>query len=1155
MATEGGRHANLAYHIDPAVLRRPSDYVEPMSLAPGQHIADRYIVGAVLGTGGFATVYALEHRVLGTRHALKVLPAHADPEGRQRLLAEGRIQARLSHPNVVRVTDTVDLPDGPALVLDFVDGETLRELLDRGPLDRARAVEIGDGILAGVAEAHRLGMIHRDLKPENVLIGANGTPRVADFGLARAMRDALGGPATKAGIGMGSPGYLAPEGFEDVASSDERADIYALGAILYELLAGQRAFPASKWQIHLGRALRGDFKPLDELAAGLPSRARAAIQAALSPRPEDRPASVQALQAAWRTIADPTASAQAEPAATAPESARAAATVRMDWLRSQDPPGGALASDLPAETNAFVGRDDELGALRAGIAASRLVTVLGPGGTGKTRLVTHFAWGEAAGWAGGVTFCDLSEARSADGLVRAVAATLKVNVSEGDPHALIGDALRRRARCLIVLDNVEQVVEQAARAVEGWLQQAPEVHLLVTSRERLQLAGERVLDLEPLDEDSAVALFDARAQAADSRFRVTDLNREQIRQIVTTLDGSPLAIELAAARIRVLSPSGLLSRLKDRFRVLTGGRRGHRQSTLLSTIDWSWDLLSPAERSACAQCSAFAGAFSMDAAEAVIDLSDCPDAPDVLDVLQALVDKSLVRRDRSADTDEPSLRMYASIQEYAAARLAREGAFPAAGPGFRAATWKRHGEHHVRCATSEEGGGFHLQSGAGPGGAQAALSNLMIACQRAVDEGETRLAVATMRAAMVELHDNGPRSLCVTLTEPVSRLTDLDPREQVIVSVLHGNAYLHVGRLAEARGPLEAGATKARALGDPRLEAWALGDCAQLLLLLSRVDEARIATERALALLESQPEPRLSGQLHFQRSFQLNYLGRLEECRACLNLCIELTREAKDLRMEARALAMSLHPELDIYSFADAEERARAAISLAREVRDLDIESDALFMLTSILLEQDRVEEARQTLERVNRIAHLFGAMKLAFIHHYQALFHWQTGELELAAAQLVTEQEVYRAIGFFWYEAGSVAQLGEVLLALGRAAEALEVMTRCCETARAVGLTPAIGRLLGLMGQAETRLGHLERASALLSEAEPILRPIGSRLQLVKWLCRRAEWCVAVGDGAAAQASVHEATQLAATFAVHERSLLGRMLHATRERVANAST
>ncbi len=360
-----------------------------------------------------------------------------------------------------------------------------------------------------------------------------------------------------------------------------------------------------------------------------------------------------------------------------PDSAKAYRVVqRRDlWL-----PVREVRHSLPAERDAFVGRHEPLLELAHRFeAGARLVSVLGMGGSGKTRLATRFGWTWLGDFSGGVWFCDLSQARTIDGIVAAVAHGLDVPLGKDDPIAQLGSAIAGRGPCLVILDNFEQVARHAQETLGRWLDAAGEAHFLVTTREVLGLPGEQTYALAPLPGSEAEELFMRRAEAAKSNLAVTAEDRAAIAPLVKLLDGLPLAIELAAARVRLMPPRTLLARMGERFRLLaSAGGRQDRHATLRATFDWSWDLLSPAEKSALAQLSVFEGGFTQEAAEAIVDLSACDGAPWIVDVLQSLLDKSLVRavgRDR--------FDLLSSVQAYAAEQLATEGRFPGSGADGR----------------------------------------------------------------------------------------------------------------------------------------------------------------------------------------------------------------------------------------------------------------------------------------------------------------------------------------------------------------------------------------------------------------------------------------------------------------------------------------
>ena len=269
-----------------------------VELTPGTTIG-RFTVEDLLGTGGAGAVYRVRHEVLDRSFALKLVhhPNHHD-----RLLREGRLQASLSHPNVLGVVDVLEVDDGVALVLEFVDGPSLDAFLERRRPTLAQARALGDGILRGVAAAHAAGLVHRDLKPHNVLLATvDGeiVPKVADFGLVKQLDGALP-QLTATGQIMGTPCYMAPEQFHGgSAAADARSDIFALGAVLYELLTGQRAFPGDPLQRVFGEETAHPHRPIEELAPDAPAAMREAVLRALSVDPAARPSSCEELRLDW----------------------------------------------------------------------------------------------------------------------------------------------------------------------------------------------------------------------------------------------------------------------------------------------------------------------------------------------------------------------------------------------------------------------------------------------------------------------------------------------------------------------------------------------------------------------------------------------------------------------------------------------------------------------------------------------------------------------------------------------------------------------------------------------------------------------------------------------------------------------------------------
>ncbi len=360
--------------------------------------------------------------------------------------------------------------------------------------------------------------------------------------------------------------------------------------------------------------------------------------------------------------------------------------LHAELLRPETPapparPGSGAPGNLRARLTSFVGREADIEAIRADLSAARLVTLLGPGGAGKTRLSQEAAETVRAAHPDGVWLAELAPVDAPDAVPEAVLTAVGARQTvlygagaEGmravtDRHSDPVDRLAEHCgprRMLLILDNCEHVVEAAARLVETLLERCPGLTVLATSREPLGVRGESLRPVEPLPEPVALRLLAERGAAARPGFR-TDDDPEACAEICRRLDGLPLAIELAAARLRMLTPRQIADRLDDRFRLLTSGSRTAlpRQQTLRAVVDWSWELLDAGERDVLCRLSVFAGGCDLTAAEAVC-------GPAALDALGSLVDKSLVVAAPSGD-DGMRYRLLETVAEYAGERLDESG--------------------------------------------------------------------------------------------------------------------------------------------------------------------------------------------------------------------------------------------------------------------------------------------------------------------------------------------------------------------------------------------------------------------------------------------------------------------------------------------------
>jgi predicted ATPase/DNA-binding CsgD family transcriptional regulator len=344
------------------------------------------------------------------------------------------------------------------------------------------------------------------------------------------------------------------------------------------------------------------------------------------------------------------------------------------------------SGNLPAEATTFVGRRRELGEIRKKLTTARLASLVGPGGVGKTRLAVRIGTDLARGFADGAWLVELGEVSDAALVTHAVLAALDLrDQAAAKPMEVLVSYLRER-RLLLLLDNCEHLVEAAAELVSDILRAAPDVRVITTSREPLQVPGEYVVPVPPLElppgdgaeplaqlrQNEAVMLFTERAAAASGSFELTTSNQAAVVSLCRRLDGLPLAIELAAVRTRVLSIEQILDRLSDRFALLTGGARGAlpRHQTLGLAIDWSYDLLAEAEQSLMRRLCVFAGRFTLEDVEAVCTSDEAP-AADALDMLSSLVDKSLATKQDVGGLAR--YRLHETMREYARVKLREAG--------------------------------------------------------------------------------------------------------------------------------------------------------------------------------------------------------------------------------------------------------------------------------------------------------------------------------------------------------------------------------------------------------------------------------------------------------------------------------------------------
>jgi non-specific serine/threonine protein kinase len=515
--------------------------------------------------------------------------------------------------------------------------------------------------------AHERGLVHRDLKPSNLMLTKHGRLKILDFGLAKltaesgaAQRDdhTATMPLTRAGAVLGTAPYMSPEQVlgHDV---DRRSDIFSLGIVLYQLASRRLPFTGRSTIEILANIAHGEPRPLEpELASGA---LRTIITRCLEKDPARRFQSMAELLEALHSTASGTGSS-AEPA----------------------PPGPLPPNNLPHQATRFIGREREMAELLSLLSSQRLLTIRGAGGSGKTRLALELARCCATGFGDGVWQVNLAAIVSDREVTRGLAEALAIKEEGARPLLDVLVAHLRDRRALLVLDNCEHVLEEAARIVDAILSAAGGVKVIATSREALNLAGECQWTAPPLSLPAprasitpgsalgydAIRLFVDRAVSAQPKFALSEANLDDVIHVCSRLDGIPLAIELAAARIKMMSAGEIRRRLDDCFRILAGGSRAAlpRHQTMRAAVDWSHDLLAEPERVLFRRLAVFAGGFDLDAAETVC-AGDPLQGSEVLDHLGRLVDKSLVVCEPS--DDETRYRLLEPLRQYAAERLAQ----------------------------------------------------------------------------------------------------------------------------------------------------------------------------------------------------------------------------------------------------------------------------------------------------------------------------------------------------------------------------------------------------------------------------------------------------------------------------------------------------
>ena len=716
------------------------------------------------------------------------------------------------------------------------------------------------------------------------------------------------------------------------------------------------------------------------------------------------------------------------------------------WLPTRE-----VQHSLPADRDGFVGRRPALTELADAFAGgARLVTVLGLGGTGKTRLAQRHGWDALGGHGGGVWFCDLSQAVSLDGIVHGVAQGLQLPLGASDPVQQIGNAIAGRGEALVILDNFEQVARHAEASLGCWLARASAATFLVTSREVLGITGEHTMALSPLPDEEGAELFIRRASAAVGSFSPDAADLPVIEELVRLLDGLPLSIELAAARVCVMTPRTMLSRMGERFKLLAtlSGRRD-RQATLRATLDWSWDLLSETERVALAQLSVFEGGFSLPAAEAVLELKAVAGAAWPVDVVQALVQKSLLRTGAAQ-----RLEMLRSVQEYAAERLA-------ANVDAVQSTQARHGVYFSALPETAMRSGEH----------DADVDNLVAATRRALDVNNAELAIRALIGAWEVLSRTGPFAIASNLAEAALARAAPSSETAALAWWVAGCAEISLGKSTHALVHLHSGLAHAKAGSTLALRLQcALAEAQSG---LGHMTEAGEHLDQALANARVQTDDRLLCRALNQRGAWLMRQSRLQESQSIYEEALQVALRAQDERWQGGILGNLGVIAQMLGDVGTARQHYEAALIHATAKRDRRWEGNTRCNL---------------------------------------GLLHQDAGQALDAELQFSSALSTARHLGHRRLECTVLCNLGLLRNSQSQFDEAVNQFQAAVQVAKQIDDPRSQGQILGYQGLALAHLGRIAEAETAFKTGGELLSQLQDPLSLGLLHCAQAQACLLSG-------------------------------------------
>ncbi len=1078
----------------------------------------------------------------------RVLPHLVEnPRFLRLFLDETRIAARLNHPNIARILELGEEGGTWFIVMEHVPGHDLREVLRRAREQESKvpvnvAVKIAIDVALGLEHAHTavdsqgrgLGVVHRDVSPHNVLLSISGEVKLIDFGVAKATNKTV---HTAAGILKGKFPYMAPEQARGEAV-DPRTDLFALGIILWEMLAGQYLFRGKTDAATLKLVRASEVTSLLAFRKDVPVALDAIVLKALAKEPHERfqtaRAMHEALSAVLQDLPPPDlrgwltefedlegleevvpamwgdeADSQDGPVLSASHDVteRGPNETASDRVVSNGEAAMTVLSDLVGQptnivpqTTSFVGRVAELADLHQLFQhGARLITLLGPGGTGKTRLslqlgeqlISHFnASTEKGRRRSGVWFCELDEATDLEGITSAVARAMGIQLAPGDAVDQLAHSFAARGEMLVVLDNFEQIVAHASQTIGTWLQAAPLIRFVVSSREVLRVPGETIFEVpplrvpkpsEPIRGAEAVELFVERARAVRARWEPTAAEETSIAEIVKQLDGLPLAIELAAARMSLLSPAQLVQRLPRRFELLIDKRGGsERQATMRGAIDWSWNMLSEAEGSTFAQLSVFRGGFSSEALTAIVNLDHISDAPKPVEVLMTLRAKSLVRAYFPND-GLTRFGLYETLREYAKEKLlGRKEQEPAL---------ERHAQFYLTLGTrlSQQADSSVERLNA----LEVERENLIAVFNRAVDRRESGARLLQVVLALDPLLGiRGPYSSHLQMIDVALTAVGDDPRNKALALEARARARQARGRSAEALNDLLDMRELGQQLEDQAIEGRALSYLGLVERVQGQRSEARSSLTRALVLLRAVGDHLMEGRTLSFLAFLLHDLGLEAEAIDASNQAFKIHRAVGDRRYQGITLANLGVQQQSLGLLEQAKANYLAALSIHRELGNRRSEGISHINLGDLQRDVKRPRQAMVHYERALIIVREVGARRTEGIALFSiASLHHELLELDRAGTAYQEALIVLGEVRAQRYEGLARAGLAATLGLTGKLGKADEMLTEATRVLTEVGDAASLDAL-------DLYRGQVEYGEALFAQSDAHAAALRAKVQ-----------------------------------------------------------